>query len=45
VAALSLALATGASDMEAIQTANKAAGIVVRKLGTATLSLDELNAL
>jgi D-beta-D-heptose 7-phosphate kinase/D-beta-D-heptose 1-phosphate adenosyltransferase len=45
VATLSLALATGASEMDAIQIANKAAGIVVRKMGTATLSLDELNTL
>jgi D-beta-D-heptose 7-phosphate kinase/D-beta-D-heptose 1-phosphate adenosyltransferase len=45
VATLALALAAGASDAEAIQTANKAAGIVVGKMGTATLSLDELNAL
>jgi D-beta-D-heptose 7-phosphate kinase/D-beta-D-heptose 1-phosphate adenosyltransferase len=45
VAALSLALAAGASDEEAIHLANKAAGIVVSKMGTATLSLEELNAL
>ena len=42
VAALSLALAAGKDIMEAIRIANIAAGIVVRKIGTATLTREEL---
>ena len=39
-----LALAAGASAREAAQIANHASGIVVGKLGTATVSADELTA-
>jgi len=42
VAAMILALAAGASYLEAARLANFAAGIVVRKLGTATTTPDEL---
>lgn len=42
VAAMILALATGASYLDAAQLANFAAGIVVRKLGTAATTPDEL---
>jgi rfaE bifunctional protein kinase chain/domain len=42
VAAMMLAVAAGASPVEAAQLANYAAGIVVRKLGTATASQTEL---
>jgi len=42
VATLALALATGKTITEAIHVANVAAGIVVRKIGTATLTLEEL---
>jgi D-glycero-beta-D-manno-heptose-7-phosphate kinase len=42
VAALSLALAAGASLLEAAVLANHAAGIVVGKFGAATVSRDEL---
>jgi D-beta-D-heptose 7-phosphate kinase/D-beta-D-heptose 1-phosphate adenosyltransferase len=42
VAAFSLALAAGASERESIVLANRAAGIAVGKLGTATVSLGEL---
>lgn len=42
VAALSLALAAGEDITEAIRIANIAAGIVVRKIGTATLTREEL---
>lgn len=45
VAVLALALASGHSLSEAIILANNAAGVVVRKVGTATLSIDELNAI
>jgi bifunctional ADP-heptose synthase (sugar kinase/adenylyltransferase) len=37
-----LALAAGEEPLLAAQAANLAAGIVVRKLGTATVSADEL---
>lgn len=42
VAAFMLALAAGASPVEAARVANVAAGIAVRKLGTATVSAAEL---
>ncbi len=42
VSAFGLALAAGASLVDAAQIANRAAGIVVGKVGTATVSLDEL---
>jgi D-beta-D-heptose 7-phosphate kinase/D-beta-D-heptose 1-phosphate adenosyltransferase len=44
VATLALALAAGMSDVDSIRLANKAAGIVVNKMGTATLSPGELDA-
>ena len=43
VATLSICLASGMSMVEAMQTANIAAGIVVKKIGTATLTIEELN--
>ena len=43
VSALALALASGASLSEAAQVANHAAGIVVGKVGTARVTLDELS--
>jgi D-beta-D-heptose 7-phosphate kinase/D-beta-D-heptose 1-phosphate adenosyltransferase len=42
IAAFTLALAAGATGIEAAEIANHAAGVVVGKLGTATLSVDEL---
>jgi D-beta-D-heptose 7-phosphate kinase/D-beta-D-heptose 1-phosphate adenosyltransferase len=42
IATLAAALATGASMIEAATLANHAAGIVVAKVGTATVSADEL---
>ncbi|HSE33163.1 MAG TPA: D-glycero-beta-D-manno-heptose-7-phosphate kinase [Pyrinomonadaceae bacterium] len=42
IAALAAALAAGASMLEAATFANQAAGIVVGKVGTATVSPDEL---
>lgn len=42
VATLSLALAAGASMIEATELANQAAGIVVTKLGTATVKREEI---
>lgn len=42
IATLTLALASGSSLIDAAHLANQAAGLVVRKLGTATVSLDEL---
>ncbi len=42
VATLSLCLAQGIKIDEAMRTANIAAGIVVKKVGTATLSIEEL---
>jgi D-beta-D-heptose 7-phosphate kinase/D-beta-D-heptose 1-phosphate adenosyltransferase len=44
VAAYALSLAAGLSAGEALQIANTAAGVVVQKLGTATVSPDELAA-
>ena len=44
VASFALALATGISDIDSLHFANAAAGVVVRKIGTATVSLDEINA-
>jgi D-beta-D-heptose 7-phosphate kinase/D-beta-D-heptose 1-phosphate adenosyltransferase len=41
---LALALAAGAPLAEAMRLANRAAGIVVGKVGTATVTLDELRA-
>lgn len=43
-AVFAMALAAGASKQEAAMLANKAAGIVVGKLGTATVSREELEA-
>lgn len=42
VATMMLAIAAGASRLEAARLANYAAGVVVRKLGTATASPEEL---
>jgi D-beta-D-heptose 7-phosphate kinase/D-beta-D-heptose 1-phosphate adenosyltransferase len=42
IATLGLALAAGASFPEAAELANRAAGVVVGKLGTATASPDEV---
>jgi rfaE bifunctional protein kinase chain/domain len=42
IAGFTLALAAGATGIEAAEIANHAAGVVVGKLGTATLSLEEL---
>jgi D-beta-D-heptose 7-phosphate kinase/D-beta-D-heptose 1-phosphate adenosyltransferase len=42
IAAFTLALAAGANGVEAAEIANHAAGVVVGKLGTATLSATEL---
>lgn len=42
IAAFTLALAAGATGVEAAEIANHAAGVVVGKLGTATLSANEL---
>lgn len=42
IAAFTLALAAGATGIEAAEIANHAAGVVVGKLGTATLNLEEL---
>jgi D-beta-D-heptose 7-phosphate kinase/D-beta-D-heptose 1-phosphate adenosyltransferase len=42
VAAFALALATGTAPREAVEIANRAAGVVVGKLGTATVTRDEL---
>jgi D-glycero-beta-D-manno-heptose-7-phosphate kinase len=44
IAVLTLALASGATPAEAAQLANRASGIVVGKLGTATVTLAELQA-
>lgn len=44
IAAFTLALTAGASGIEAAEVANHAAGVVVGKLGTATLTLEELHA-
>jgi len=45
IAAFTLALAAGATGVEAAEIANHAAGVVVGKLGTATLTLEELRAM
>lgn len=45
IAAFTLALAAGANGIEAAEIANHAAGVVVGKLGTATLTVDELRAM
>jgi len=45
IATLALALATGASVIEAAVLANHAAGVVVGKVGTATVTRDELLAM
>lgn len=42
IATLALALQSGAMPQEAVEIANQAAGIVVGKLGTATVSVEEL---
>jgi D-beta-D-heptose 7-phosphate kinase/D-beta-D-heptose 1-phosphate adenosyltransferase len=42
IATLALALASGASFVEAAVLANHAAGVVVGKVGTATLTREEL---
>jgi D-beta-D-heptose 7-phosphate kinase/D-beta-D-heptose 1-phosphate adenosyltransferase len=42
IAAFTLALAAGATGIEASEIANHAAGVVVAKLGTATLNVEEL---
>ena len=42
VATLSLCLASGMDFIQAMHTANVAAGIVVKKVGTATLTIEEL---
>jgi len=42
IAAFTLALAAGATGVEAAEIANHAAGVVVAKLGTATLTVREL---
>jgi len=44
IAAFSLALASGATPVEAAMIANHAAGVVVAKLGTATCTPEELRA-
>ena len=45
IAAFTLALAAGATGVEAAEIANHAAGVVVGKLGTATLDVAELRAM
>ena len=42
IAAFTVALAAGANGIEAAEIANHAAGVVVGKLGTATLNVAEL---
>jgi bifunctional ADP-heptose synthase (sugar kinase/adenylyltransferase) len=42
IATLAVVLSAGATVQEAMQVANRAGGIVVGKLGTATVSADEL---
>lgn len=44
IALLTLTLAAGGNPLEAVQVSNFASGVVVGKLGTATLSPDELRA-
>lgn len=43
IAALAVALTSGLNEEEAVNFANKAAGIVVGKIGTATTSIEEIN--
>jgi bifunctional ADP-heptose synthase (sugar kinase/adenylyltransferase) len=43
LATLTLAIAAGASPLDAAQLANLAGGIVVMKLGTATVAPEELH--
>jgi D-beta-D-heptose 7-phosphate kinase/D-beta-D-heptose 1-phosphate adenosyltransferase len=43
VATLSMCLSIGMDTVKAMKIANTAAGIVVKKIGTATLSIEELN--
>ncbi len=45
IASFTLALAAGATGIEAAEIANHAAGVVVGKLGTATLNVEELRAM
>lgn len=45
IAAFTLALTAGATGIEAAEIANHAAGVVVAKLGTATLTVAELRAM
>jgi rfaE bifunctional protein kinase chain/domain len=45
IAAFTLALTAGATGIEAAEIANHAAGVVVGKLGTATLTVEELRAM
>jgi bifunctional ADP-heptose synthase (sugar kinase/adenylyltransferase) len=42
IATLAVMMASGASQADAMRWANRAAGVVVGKLGTATCSLEEL---
>jgi len=42
IAAYAVALAAGASGVEAVRLANRAAGIVVGKFGTAVATADEV---
>jgi D-beta-D-heptose 7-phosphate kinase/D-beta-D-heptose 1-phosphate adenosyltransferase len=44
IAVLTLGLAAGATPAEAAELANRASGIAVGKLGTATVTFDELQA-
>jgi D-glycero-beta-D-manno-heptose-7-phosphate kinase len=44
IAVLTMSLAAGATAVEAAELANRASGIAVGKLGTATVTLDELRA-
>jgi D-beta-D-heptose 7-phosphate kinase/D-beta-D-heptose 1-phosphate adenosyltransferase len=44
IAVLTLGLAAGATPVDAAELANRASGIAVGKLGTATVTLDELHA-
>jgi D-glycero-beta-D-manno-heptose-7-phosphate kinase len=44
IAVLTMSLAAGATAVEAAELANRASGIAVGKLGTATVTLDELQA-
>ncbi len=42
IAVMAMALATGLNDADSLELANTAAGIVVSKLGTATVGMEEL---